>query len=227
MEKRKLPMTPKTILVLALGTCAMLIPMLPMSRQYRIASWKTLLSAVLLTITGTIGTYIWFIVENGYFAGRSFYGAVFLVPPVFFLLAKLLRVNSGELIDLCAPAECVMLTIMKYQCMRDGCCGGKVLCTTAQGMEVIFPSQIAEAAAALLIGVILLVMARNPKNRGTLFPWYMVIYGVSRFILNLFRAEDAVFLLGMTAGNVWSILSVILGLTWLILHKKLRKTSEE
>lgn len=205
----------------------MLLPIAVLAKQYCIAWWKTIITSVLLTITGTAGTYIWFIIENGAFGGRSFYGAVFLVPPVFFLLAKLLRVNSGELIDLCAPAECVMLTIMKYQCMKDGCCGGKVLCTTPQGVEVIFPSQIAEAAAALLIGVILLVMARNPKNRGTLFPWYMVIYGASRFVLNLFRAEEAVFLLGMTAGNVWSILSVILGLTWLILHKKLRKTSEE
>jgi len=217
-------MTPKLMAFLSIGTAAMLLPMVPMARQYRIAGWKTLLSAILLTITGTIGTYIWFVVENGYFAGRSFYGAVFLVPPVFFLLAKLLRVNSGELIDLCAPAECVMLTIMKYQCMKDGCCGGKVLCMTAEGMEVIFPSQIAEAAAALLIAVILIFMARNPKNRGTLFPWYMVIYGASRFVLNLFRAEEAVFLLGMTAGNIWSILSVILGLIWLLLHKKMQKT---
>ena len=219
-------MTPKTILVLSIGTVAMLITMLPMSKRYQIAGWKTALSALLLTITGTIGTYIWFVVENGYFAGRSFYGAVFLVPPVFFLLAKFLRVHAGELIDLCAPAECVMLTIMKYQCMKDGCCGGRVLCTTAEGLEVIFPSQIAETVAALIIAVILIVMARNPKNRGTLFPWYMVIYGASRFVLNLFRAENAVFLLGMTAGNVWSVLSVILGFAWLILLKKSQKAKE-
>lgn len=220
-------MSLKLILVLSIGTCAMLLPIAVLAKQYRIAWWKTIIISVLLTIAGTAGTYIWFVIENGAFGGRSFYGAVFLVPPVFFLLSKLMRVNSGELIDLCAPAECVMLTIMKYQCMRDGCCGGKVLCTTAEGMELIFPSQIAEAAAAVLIAVILILMARNPKNRGTLFPWYMVIYGATRFVLNLFRAEKAVFLLGMTAGNVWSILSMIIGLTWLVLHKKLQKSYEE
>lgn len=219
-------MMQKLILFLSVGTAAMLTSMIPMARQYRIVGWKTFVSAIMLTISGTVGTYIWFFVENGHFGGRSFYGAIFIVPLIFWVVAKVLGINYGKLIDLCAPAECIMLAIMKYACLTEDCCGGRVLCTTAEGLEVIFPSQIAETVAALMIAVILIVMARNPKNRGTLFPWYMVIYGASRFVLNLFRAENAVFLLGMTAGNVWSVLSVILGFAWLILLKKSQKAKE-
>lgn len=213
----------KLILFLIMGTCAMLLPMLILGRQYRVARWKTILAAILLTVVGTAGTYAWFIIENWALGGQSFYGAIFLVPPVFLLIARLLKVSCGELLDLSAPAECVMLIIMKYKCMVDGCCGGRVLCTTAEGLEIVFPSQITEACNALLIAIILMIMARNPKNRGTLFPWYMVIYGISRFVLNLFRAEEAVFLLGMTAGNVWSLLAIAVGAVWLYLHKNGQK----
>lgn len=216
-------MTAKAILFLSIGTGAMLIPMLFMAKKYCITRWKTILSSLLLTVTGTAGAYIWFAIENGYFAGWSFYGAMYLVPLLFLAVAKLVRIPYGDLMDLSAPAECVMLIIMKYKCMVDGCCGGRVLYTTAEGVDVIFPSQVTEAVNAILIAVLLMIMARNPKNRGTLFPWYMVIYGTTRFILNLFRAEEAVFLLGMTAGNVWSVLAVIVGAVWLYLHKKTAK----
>lgn len=217
-------MMQKFIMLLCVGTCAMLAPIYLLSRQYQIERWKTVPTACLLTIAGTVSTYLWHFVENGNFGGRSFYGAVFLVPLLFIPVEKLMRISYEKLMDLCAPAECVMLVLMKYLCWTGGCCGGKVLCTTAEGIEVIFPSQIAEGVNALLIALVLLLMARNPKHQGKLFPWYMVIYGVSRFALNLFRAEEAVFLLGMTAGNVWSIVSVAVGAAWLYLIARKRDT---
>lgn len=220
-------MRAETMIYLSVGTCAMLLPMLLLAKKYGIPVWKTILTGLILTVTGTISTKLWFFVENLTFSGRSFYGAVFLVPLAFLVIASLLRVPYGDAIDLCAPAECVMLVIMKYQCLTGGCCLGKVLYTNTAGVDVLFPSQIAEAICALMIAVVLMLLAQKPGNRGKLFPWYMIIYGASRFILNLFRADDRVFLMGMTAGNFWSIISVFAAAGWMYLAAEKAMTEKQ
>lgn len=208
-------MTLKTILALSAGTCAMLILILIMMKLYRVRLWKGLPVAILLTVTGTVGTYIWFFVESSMFGGRSYYGAVFLVPLAFVFLAKWLHIPYGELMDFCAPAECVMLAIMKYQCLVDGCCAGKVLLSIAIDGSVIFPSQTVELVNALVLMAVLMGMAFFKKFRGKIYPWYLVLYGTTRFVLNFFRAEATPLLLCLPVGNLWSLLAVFVGVLWL------------
>ncbi len=208
-------MTLNTVAVLSIGTCAMLVLILIMMKWYRVKMWKGFPVAIILTITGTISTYIWFFVESGLFGARSYYGAVFLVPLAFIYVAKLMRIPYGELMDFCAPAECVMLAIMKYQCFVDGCCSGKVLLSVAMDGSVVFPSQMIELINALVIMAVLMVMAFCKKKSGKIYAWYLVIYGGTRFVLNLFRAETSPLLLGLPAGNIWSILAIFLGILWL------------
>ena len=119
----------KTITMLSIGTGAMFVIITVLMLRYKTIIWKSLPVTVLLTIAGTLGTYIWFFVEASHFGGRSYYGAVFLVPLMFVFIAKLMKIPYGDLMDFCAPAECVMLAIMKYQCFTEGCCAGKVLRT--------------------------------------------------------------------------------------------------
>ena len=208
-------MTSDTILALSLGTGAMLALILIIMLRYRIRLWKGLPVALLLTVTGTLGTYIWFFVESSIFGGRSYYGAVFLVPLAFCYVARLLGIPYGDLMDLCAPAECVMLAIMKYQCLEDGCCAGKVLLSIAIDGSVIFPSQLVELINALVLMAVLMTMAFFKKTRGKLYPWYLVLYGATRFVLNFFRADTQPLLLGLPAGNLWSLLAIFLGVLWL------------
>ena len=108
----------------------MMIPMFFQARKYEIKLWKIVPIAFVLTIVGTLGTYLWFLLENLHWGGRSFYGAVFLVPIAFLLVALIVRIPYGQLMDLCAPAECIMLSIMKVQCLMEGCCAGRVLFMT-------------------------------------------------------------------------------------------------
>ena len=141
------------------------------------------------------------------------------------VVAMLLRIPYGRLMDLCAPSECVMLTIMKLQCLADGCCGGRTICL-ANGAEFVFPSQIVELIDAFAIAVILICMSRKEKHRDKLYPWYMVIYGATRFVLNLFRGGTTPFALGLPAGNVWSLVAIIIGTVWLLAVSR-RKTKQE
>lgn len=208
-------MNVKTIIVLLIGTAVMLLPILFLMRRYQIALWKGVPVSFILTVTGTSGTYIWFFVECSWFGGRSYYGAVFLVPIGFWYVAKLVRVPYGDLMDLCAPAECVMLAIMKYQCLVDGCCGGMILRVLEDGSEVLFPSQIIEMINALLVMAILMYIAIGNKYRGKIYAWYLIIYGVTRFVLNWFREGNEPLLLALPAGNLWSLLAIGLGVLWL------------
>lgn len=217
----------KTIIVLLIGTCAMMIPIMILMKRYQVKTLKGIPVAFVLTITGTMGTYIWHFVESSWFGPRSFYGAVFLVPLAFLFVAKRIRIPYGDLMDFCAPAECVMLAIMKYQCFVDGCCAGKALRWIAADGSVVFPSQIVELVNALAIMVVLMGLAFSKKSRGKIYAWYLVIYGVTRFVLNLFRDNTSPLLMGLPAGNLWSLLALFVGILWLTDRKLVivKKTS--
>ena len=153
------------IIILFIGTWAMMMPMFFQARKYDIQRWKIIPVAFILTIVGTLGTYIWFLIENFSWGGRSFYGAVFIVPIVFLALPKIIKIPYGQLVDLCAPAECIMLSLMKVQCLVSGCCAGRTLFMTEAGEIVRFPSQAVELAAAYVIAIVLLILSHRKGCR--------------------------------------------------------------
>ena len=217
----------KLLIYLSIGTTVMLFPVLLQSRWQKLKLWKSLLLTPVLTAAGTVGTMILFFIENHWIGGTSFYGAVFFVPVVFLGVAKLLREPYRKIMDLCAPAECAMLVVMKIQCLISGCCHGRTLCELSSGTALRFPSQWAELINALVIMFVLLLLAKKKPCRGDLFPMYMVIYGCSRFVLNLLRADLSVFLIGLPAGNFWSVVSVLIGGIWLYRLRKKPHSAHE
>jgi len=207
-------MNAETLLILLLGTLAMLILMLIIGIKYRMNLWKCIPVAVVLTIVGTIGTYLMYFVENASFEGSPYFGAVFFVPIVFIVFSKLIKIPYGDLLDLCAPAECIMLVLMKYQCLINGCCSGRMLYLTPEGVAVMFPSQLVELINAVVLMLVLMVMALSQKWRGKIYPWYLIIYGCTRFVLNWFRFTSPL-LMGLPAGNLWSLVAIFIGVLWL------------
>ncbi len=215
-------MTFEQVLFISVGAIAMMAVMLfPRLWQVWLPIWKTLLSAAVLTVLGVLGAKIMFLLESGFWAGASFYGAVFFPPLFMVLLALLLHVPPLDLLDLCAPAECVMLAILKIQCAVNGCCGGILLTTTADGVYIRFPSQIVELLNALALMIVLLHFIHKGVWRGRIYPMYMLLYGITRFVFNLLR-DTTPFLLGLPAGNFWSLISIMIALIWIYFaeHKK-------
>lgn len=107
-----------------------------------------------------------------------------------------------------------MLAILKMQCAVNGCCVGILLTITADGTYIRFPSQIIELLNALVLMVILLWLIRKGTWQGRIYPIYMLLYGITRFILNLLR-DTKPFLLGLPAGNFWSLVAIVIALIWL------------
>lgn len=218
-------MTLKMALFLLAGTVLMAAVMLLGNRQYRFPRWKVVLSAGLVTIVGTFGARMMACVELGSWTGFSFYGAVFLVPLGMLLAGRCLRLSGGPLLDLCALGVCIMLALMKVNCLVSGCCGGRILFLRADGTPVRFPSQIVEGAVALLLLLVLLRLLRGGKYEGRIYPCFMVIYGIVRYILNFLRDTEPVVWI-LPSGNIWSLLSIVIGVLWLISIQKHRNKGE-
>ena len=188
----------------------------------QVAIWKMAVLTVWLTITGVLGTMILAYIEMGKFGGTSFYGAVLMVP-IFILPAMLMKMTYRDILNLCAPAECAMLVVMRFDCLDKGCCFGRYL----PKLEFQFPSQIVEMVVG--ITVLLILIRMHKKNHQTqLYPWYMILYGVLRFLINGFRYGGMdPWLLGLSKGHFWSVISVVIGTTWLLVSKVNNKRREK
>lgn len=213
------------IAFLSIGTVSMFLTLLIVSRIYSIKLWKKILITLLLTIAGVLGTMIMFFIESGYISGRSFFGAVFFTPLLMLLVARLLKISGGVMLDLCAPCECVMLILMKVNCYIEGCCEGYILRYDATGVPIRFPSQIVECINALILYIVLLVFMKNDKFHNTVYYWYMILYGFSRFILNFFR-ETTPFIWFLSAGHFWSLVSIAIGTLLLVFAKNKNKNKQ-
>ncbi len=212
-------MSVQSVLFIVFGTLFMMLIALLFRRYFALSEKKCVLLSILLTVAGVVGVLLMFFFENGHFGGLSFFGAVFFVPLLLIPFARLLRIPYRIYLDLSAPLVSAMLAVMKVNCVFSGCCQGKVVGFDAAGQPVLFPSQICEMVTALIIMGVLLALIRKGKLTGRLYPLFMVLYGATRFVLNFFRdTED--FLFGMAIGNIWSIVSVLIGLVFLFLRRK-------
>ncbi|MBO2516780.1 MAG: hypothetical protein CW338_05795 [Clostridiales bacterium] len=218
----------RLFIYLMAGTAAMIAVMLFSGRYYHLPVWKGIVSAILLTAAGYAGAKVMAFVEMGTWDGRSFYGALFLAPCLMIPVALLLRIKIRELLDLCAPCECIMLALLKVDCVVSGCCYGIVLGRreVEDGFQAIrFPSKITECVAAMILMVVLILILKKKKNYGLIYPWYMVLYGASRFCLNLLRDTEP-FVWILPAGNFWSLISITIGLIWMLVYKKWQKKNK-
>ena len=214
-------MTLELLCVLFIGILLMLIPISAQMKWYSIPMWKSIVVSVVLALTGVVGSEIWYFVENLSFGGRSFYGAIVFSPIIFWPASRILRISYTETLDFVAPAGCMTLALVKLQCLRDGCCIGKILYMNEDYIYVRFPSQIIEMITFLIIAVVLLLIVHNEKNRGTIFFWFLILYGATRFILDFFRETTPAYLFGLSAGSFWSMWSCIIGITVLFaMHRK-------
>ena len=206
--------------IIGLGALAMLVSMILRKKDFpQVAIWKLIVLTVWLTLTGVLGTMVLAYIELGEFGGTSFYGAVFLVP-ILILPAMLMRITYKDILNLCAPAECAMLLVMRFDCLDKGCCFGRYL----PALEFQFPSQIAEMVVAITVMITLIQMHRKDR-KVQLYPWYMILYGVCRFILQGFRYGGTdPWMLGLSQGHFWSLIAVAIGTVWLLLCRS-RKTA--
>ena len=200
------------------------------NKYYNVSLWKLALIILFSAPSCYAGIRMLTYLEVGHMQYWSFFGCIFFVPIVYFVLAKIIREPYEVLMDFAGPLCALLFVIMKLNCMHAGCCSGICMFITKTGKEILFPSQLMEAIASGIILVVLLCLQKKEINRGKLAPVFLVLYGCMRFVFSFFRGNPRHFFwlektihLSVPTGQVWSVICIVWGLIWLwrIVTKKL------
>jgi prolipoprotein diacylglyceryltransferase len=214
-------------IALIIGTVCMEAVMLICCRWYGFSVWKVIPSAMMLTIVGFLSVMLMYYIENGKVGGLSFFGAVLFVPVFWIVIAGLLRLPYKLSLDMTAPSICIMLAIMKLECLRSGCCTGRFLYQSKDGVAIYFPSRQVECANAIILMLVLMHFIRKGKYKERIYPVFMILFGTTRFILNWFRYTEKMFLFHIPAGNFWTVVSICVGILWISIENSRRICLEQ
>src|SRR5437879_9068316 len=144
-------------------------------------------------------------------SGGVFYGGLIVAVVVALWYIRRVGLPLWTTCDVFAPGIALGHVIGRFGCLFAGCCYGK---PTTKPWGITFtdpyaasnvgtplgvplhPTQLYEAGAELLILAVLLLTERKGRPfPGRTFWLYMLLYAVSRFIIEFFRGDDR--------GTVW------------------------
>src|SRR5438132_1433184 len=139
-------------------------------------------------------------------SGGVFYGGLILAVVVALVYIRRIGLPLWTTCDVFAPGIALGHVIGRFGCLFAGCCYGKeahvpwaITFTdpfaasnvgTPLGVP-LHPTQLYEAGAELLILIVLLVTERKGKPfAGRTFWLYMLLYSISRFIIEFYRGDE-------------------------------------
>lgn len=155
------------------------------------------------------------------------FGILLFSPIVVKLLYKIGKKNADTPLDLYATGTVLALGCAKIGCFCYGCCYG-VACehgvVNRLTGQTVFPVQLAEAACCFVLAAVMIWLVHRRKCVGLLFPVAQIAYSVPRFLLEFLRqydyAVEGSILLGLSVWQWFSVLTVIVGILWLLAEKK-------
>lgn len=191
---------------------------------------------ILLVIGGVIGArLVYVLVEWCRFAsnpwniirlwdgGLAFYGAVIAALPIISLYSRVTQIRFGELADAVALGAAAGYPFARIGCFLNGCCYGLPsdlpwAVTFADGVHR-HPTQLYSALIGVLIYLALRHLLSYRRFPGHLSFYYLIFYGLYRFIMDFFRVSPPATSL-LTITQVASL--TLVGVTFMVLIAKLR-----
>ena len=163
-----------------------------------------------------------------------FYGGLIAAVAVALLYLRRHRMPLWTTTDCFAPGIALGHVIGRMGCLMAGCCYGRptsvpwaitfhnpiAAATVGTPLNVpLHPTQVYEAGAELLIlGILLATERRGRQFPGRTFWLYMLLYGISRFIVELFRGDDRGLVMGVLSTSQFvSVLLVPAAIVMLVL----------
>ena len=137
--------------------------------------------------------------------GFSFFGAVFLVPPLMALFGLLFRLKPTESINASAPCVNAMIGTIRVGCFLNGCCGGWTL---ANGFR--WPTQALESVGDFVI--LFRLLNREEKGDRFLYPRFMLAYSILRFLIEFLRDTPKDWL-RLSHGQWFAIAAALIAVT--------------
>jgi phosphatidylglycerol:prolipoprotein diacylglycerol transferase len=164
-------------------------------------------------------------------SGGVFYGGLIAATLVAFWYIRRHRLPLWTTCDMFAPGIALGHVIGRLGCLMAGCCFG-VPTTKPWGITFtdpfaavnvgtplnvpLHPTQLYEAGAELVILVLLLATERRGKFAGRTFWLYMLLYAISRFIIEFYRGDERGVIMGFSTSQFISLILAPLSLIMLI-----------
>jgi phosphatidylglycerol:prolipoprotein diacylglycerol transferase len=165
-------------------------------------------------------------------AGGVFYGGLLGALVTAIVLVRRYQLQIWATADLFAPGIALGHVIGRMGCLMAGCCYGRptdvpwaITFTNPDAAANVgtplgiplHPTQLYDAGAELLILVLLLATERLGRPfSGRTFWLYMLLYGISRFVIEFFRGDERGALLGVSTSQFVSLVVVPLAIAMLI-----------
>jgi len=197
-------------------------------------------------VAGFVGARLFFFLYNPQYAhpwyrvfffwegGLVWYGGVIFGAAVaaYFIVKR--KIPVWKFADIVAIALSVGLGFGRIGCTMAGCCYGKVCHApfaivftnphSAAPLNVpLYPTQPISSAANFLIALILYLIYRRRKVPGEVFGFYLILYGLFRFLIEFWRATPKEILGTFSNNQVISIIMVATGI-FIVLYR--RKSQE-
>jgi phosphatidylglycerol:prolipoprotein diacylglycerol transferase len=165
-------------------------------------------------------------------AGGVFYGGLLGALAVGLWLVRRYGLPVWTTADLFAPGIAVGHVVGRLGCLLAGCCYGQPT-DAAWGITFthpvaaanvgtplglpLHPTQLYDAGAELVILAVLLLMERRGRGfPGRTFWLYMMLYAISRYVVEIYRGDPRGMIWGMSTSQFVSILIVPLALVMLL-----------
>ena len=151
----------------------------------------------------------WALLEVGFVAEKAanmrLYGAIFLLPIVYYLGAKLAKRNVALIMDIMTVCAAIGLFIVRVNCLIVGCCKG-VLITENGTMR--WPLVELEMILCVVIIIYFWQRVYKGKSKGLAYPITILTYSIFRFIIEWVREEYTGEIWIFHLAHIWSLIAI-------------------
>lgn len=203
-------------LMIAIGIVAAFMVVLRMSKHFGMDADKLSSLFMWVILASFIGGKVFYYLEDidKYLAnpelmlkvaggGFVFYGSlIFAIPTIVWWLRKE-KVPVRPFLDILAFAGPVVHSFGRVGCFLAGCCHGSV-CDSPIGVTFshpdtlatpvnvpLYPTQLFDIAVNIIILLTVFLVSKKQKFDGQLFLIYLIMYGIGRSIVELYRGDEA------------------------------------
>jgi phosphatidylglycerol:prolipoprotein diacylglycerol transferase len=157
-------------------------------------------------------------------AGGVFYGGLVAATIVGFVLVGRYKLPAWRTADAIAPGIALGHVVGRFGCLMAGCCYGRQTdvpwaitftdpaATLNAGTPLgvpLHPTQLYDAGAEMVILIILLVSEKRGRPfAGRTFWLYMLLYAISRYIIEIYRGDDRGTILHFSTSQFVALLIV-------------------
>ena len=204
--------------------------------------------AICLLIFGWAGGKLLFIIVNirsflvsplSMLGSEGFvvYGGIITGILSIFIYCKVKKLSFLSYMDMMAPAVAINQGLGRVGCFMAGCCYGRPTesrfsvifpegCLAPAGVRLI-PTQLISAVFDLAMAVFLILITRKLKYRGMISGIYLMLYGIGRFIIEIFRADiDRGMVGALSTSQFISIFMILFAAGYLFFVKKNQPPTE-